>query len=331
MAIFGWIYENLIYRPQLNLLEMFYRLTGDVGWSIILLALVVNLTLWPLFGRSYLNTQKLRLLQPQIKAIQERYKHKPQQLLAETRKFYQKHNIKNSTTFLILIFQILFATGLYRLTTALSQGRQLVGLYTAFFGTDEARFGDTAFGFLKIGESASNHVWLATMAAILSYLMGMYLYRWAPKPALPVSAKVKKPKSVTKSPLPPSPFDPEEFQKNLEFQSIYIYPFVIFVTNYFLTVGVAIYFVTVNALALTRQIFLVNFYRTHVDKLIEEIAASDPQQRDQDPTNNLEADLDPTIATSQPIATVTASTAPAKARNQVTTKHRKTKNRKGKS
>lgn len=326
MEIFGWIYNNLIYKPQLNLLEAFYHLTGDIGWSIVLLALVVNLLLWPLFGKSYVNTQKLRLLQPEIKEIQEKYKSSPQELMTKTREFYQKHKIKTSTTFLILIFQIFFATGLYHLTTALSNGDELIGLYRILFDTEKAQFGNVAFGFLDIGQSATNHLWLAVLAAIFSYFMGMYMFRWAPKPNLPVSKKQKK-KTISKD-TPPSPFDPEAFQKSLEFQSIYVFPFIIFITNYFLTVGVAIYFVTVNALALARQIFLINFYRTHIDKLIEDITSSDPSYHDEDPSNNLEADINPVTINNQPVATAKLNSKnkiQIKNKNQIASKNKKTR------
>ncbi len=308
MEFFGWIWSGivslwgaLVYRPQLNLLEGFYYFTGDIGWSIVLLALVVNLLLWPLFGKSYVNTQKMRVLQPQIREIQDKYKSNPQELIKKTGEFYKKHNVRNSTTFLILLFQILFATGLYWLTTSLSNGDELRGLYPIFFGTEVAQFDDIAFGVLNISNPARNHLWLPMLAAIFSFLMGMYMFRWAPKPNIPVPKKKKKPKKDGQD--KPNPFDPEMFQKSLEFQTIYIFPFIIFITNFALTTGVAIYFVTVNFLSLMRQIFLINFYRNHVDALIKDITESDSSFRDDDPSNNLEADIDPSAETDQPVAT----------------------------
>ncbi len=300
-----WIYDTIVYKPQLNLLEAFYQLTDDIGWAIVILALLVNLLLWPLFGRSYVNTQKMRLLQPQIREIQEKYKSSPQDLIRETRAFYDKHKIRNSTTILILFFQILFATGLFRLTQAISAGEELTGLYPIFFENETAQFGQTAFGFLDITQIASTQIWLPLLAAFFSYLMGMYMFRWAPKPKLP-EPKKKKPKKKTDD--KPSPFDPEAFQKSLEVQSIYFFPIIIFFTNYFLTVGVSIYFVTVNILALARQIFMINFYRTHEDKLVEDITKSDPSSQDDDPSNNLEADVDPASETEQPVAAKTIKT-----------------------
>jgi YidC/Oxa1 family membrane protein insertase len=317
-----FVWENLIYKPQLNLLEGFYYLTGDIGWSIVLLALVINLLLWPLFGKSYVNTQKMRLLQPQIREIQEEYKSNPQQMMKETRVFYQKHNIKNSTTFLILVFQIFFATGLYRLTTDLSNGSELKGLYPIFFENEVAQFNNIAFGFLDISDVAREHFWLPLLASIFSYLMGMYMFRWAPKPKLPEPKKKKKPKK--KEDDKPSPLDPEAFQKSLEFQSIYVFPIIIFVVNFSLTTGVAIYFVTVNFLALMRQIFLINFYRTHVDKLVKDITESDPSYRDNDPSNNLKSDIDPSSETEQPVPAKELSEDKASTKKKTTGKKTKT-------
>ena len=66
----GWLYNQIVYYPQLNLLELLYLLTNDIGWSIVILSILINLLLFPLFSKNYLNSQKLRLLQPKLKELQ---------------------------------------------------------------------------------------------------------------------------------------------------------------------------------------------------------------------------------------------------------------------
>ncbi len=319
---FLWIYDNLVYRPQLNLLEFFYIITNDIGWAIVLLAIVVNVLLWPLFAKSYINTQKMRLLQPHLREIQDEYKSNPSEMMKQVREFYKKHDIKNGSTFLVLIFQIVFATGLFRLTTALSNGQELVGLYPQFFDSPTANFGKIAFGSLVISQTASEYIWIPLFAALFSYLLGMYMFRWAPKPNFPQPNK-KKPKKEEDTKDVPL-FDPEAFQKTLELQTIYFFPIVIFFTNYFIPTGVAIYFLTVSILALVRQFLITHYFKNHVDKMIDLMVASDPMYRDDDPSNNLEADLDPSLATSQPVPALIQKT---ENKNKSKSKITKTKSR----
>ena len=106
----GRLYDTIIYIPQLNLLQFFYNITGDIGFSIIFLAIVVNLLMWPLFSGAYINGQKLRVLQPLLTEVREKYKDDPQTMLKEMRTFNEKHGIRNNSLFLVIIVQLVFAT-----------------------------------------------------------------------------------------------------------------------------------------------------------------------------------------------------------------------------
>jgi YidC/Oxa1 family membrane protein insertase len=61
--------------PLLGTLKWLYRFTGNYGWSIILLTVVINLVMFPLRHKSSVSMRKLQALQPQMKAIQDRYAH----------------------------------------------------------------------------------------------------------------------------------------------------------------------------------------------------------------------------------------------------------------
>ncbi|NJL96695.1 YidC/Oxa1 family membrane protein insertase [Candidatus Gracilibacteria bacterium] len=217
MNVIVWIFQNLVYRPQLNLLQFFYNFTGDIGVSIVLIATVVNLLLWPLFIATYLNGQKIKILQPKLKAIQEKHKGNQQELLKATVEFNRKHGVNNSSFLVVLIAQIFFASGLLYLTSDLSQGKISIELYENFFGTTESSFNNTAFGFLDIGTQARNFIWLPLANLVFSYLYGLYTFKLAPKPV------ITKPKKKSNG-----AFDSEAFQKSLEFQTLYVMPIFIF-------------------------------------------------------------------------------------------------------
>jgi YidC/Oxa1 family membrane protein insertase len=302
------IFRVVVFEPELNLLYGLFQLTGDIGISIILLAVVVNLLVLPLFAKNYISLQKTKILQPQIKAIQAKYKEEPQKMLAMMREFNQKHGIRNGYIFLVLLFQLFFLTGLFWVIQAVVNGDDVSGLYEVIWGGGKtvANFKDAngqmlAFGFMDITSDVQDYLWLPFIGLILSYLYGMYTFRWAPKPVLPVAKPKKK---VTKKDKPVSAFDPESMQKTIEFQALYFMPLFLFFIQFSLPTGLNLYFVTTSAFSLVRQIFLTRYYASHTDKLIKDIIDSDPSIRDNNPDNNLEITADPIqMANDQIVAT----------------------------
>jgi YidC/Oxa1 family membrane protein insertase len=60
--------------PLLTALKWIYAYVGNYGWSIILLTILINLVIFPLRHKSVVSMRKMQQLQPQLKAIQDRYK-----------------------------------------------------------------------------------------------------------------------------------------------------------------------------------------------------------------------------------------------------------------
>ena len=72
-------------------LEFWHDLVGGSwGWSIILLTFTVRLFILPLTFRGVKSMQRLQSFQPEIKAIQERYKDDRQRMNQEVMAFYQR-------------------------------------------------------------------------------------------------------------------------------------------------------------------------------------------------------------------------------------------------
>ena len=272
MNIFGQLYHTLVFRPLLNLLQILYDLSGDIGIAIILLAIAVNLLMWPLFIKTYLNGQKLRYLQPQLKAIQEKYKDNRELLLQEQIKFNRRHGISNGSLLLTLLLQIFIASGLYVLARQVSEGVAIEGLYEPIFERTTAEFDREAFGFLNIGLLGRDVILLPILVAAFSFIYGFYTQKLAPK--LPEIPKAKK---KTDEELP---FDPEQMQKAMQFQFVFLLPVFLFVLNYNLTIGINLYLLVVNILSLLRQIFVTQYYRNHLTQFSRDIARTDPDNQD---------------------------------------------------
>ena len=59
--------------PLLGALQWIYGFVGNYGWSIILLTILINIAIAPLRHKSVVSMRKMQALQPQMKAIQDRY------------------------------------------------------------------------------------------------------------------------------------------------------------------------------------------------------------------------------------------------------------------
>jgi YidC/Oxa1 family membrane protein insertase len=59
--------------PLLRALKWLNAFVGNFGWSIVLLTVLINLAMFPLRHKSVVSMRKMQDLQPQVKAIQDRY------------------------------------------------------------------------------------------------------------------------------------------------------------------------------------------------------------------------------------------------------------------
>ena len=68
---FGWF--DWVVVPLLRSLKWLNGFIGNYGWSIIALTILINAVMFPLRHKSVVSMRKLQELQPEVKAIQDRY------------------------------------------------------------------------------------------------------------------------------------------------------------------------------------------------------------------------------------------------------------------
>ena len=61
--------------PLLGALQWVNGFVGNYGWAIVILTILINLVMWPLRHKSVVSMRRMQELQPQLKAIQDRYSH----------------------------------------------------------------------------------------------------------------------------------------------------------------------------------------------------------------------------------------------------------------
>ena len=67
-GMFAWLAA-----PLLDALRWVHGYVGNWGWSIIVLTILINLAMFPLRHKSVVSMRRMQELQPQMKAIQDRY------------------------------------------------------------------------------------------------------------------------------------------------------------------------------------------------------------------------------------------------------------------
>jgi YidC/Oxa1 family membrane protein insertase len=100
-----------IFQPLINAADwLITSLHDDVGlswgWSIVGLTVIVRLLMIPLTMKQIRSMNALRVLQPQIKQIQEKYKDDKQRMQQEMMKFYQENKVNPFASCLPLVLQL---------------------------------------------------------------------------------------------------------------------------------------------------------------------------------------------------------------------------------
>ncbi|MBL8023149.1 MAG: membrane protein insertase YidC [Elusimicrobia bacterium] len=75
-------------------LFILHKVTGNYGWAIILLTVIIQILVIPLTVKSFKHGQKMKAVQPQMKRLQELYKGDARRLNSEMLALYQRHGMR---------------------------------------------------------------------------------------------------------------------------------------------------------------------------------------------------------------------------------------------
>ena len=83
------------------------------GWVIIILTILIKLLFWPLTQASTRSMKRMQALQPQMKAIQEKYKEDPVKMNRKVMEFMKEHKVSPLGGCLPMLLQMPVFIGLY--------------------------------------------------------------------------------------------------------------------------------------------------------------------------------------------------------------------------
>ncbi|OPB29989.1 membrane protein insertase YidC [Bartonella sp. WD12.1] len=109
--LIDWGWFDFITKPMFALIDIFYKQTGNFGIAILLVTVLLKVLLFPLANKSYKSMARMKLVQPMMQEIKEKYaddRVKQQQAVIELYKI-QKINPLAGCWPMLVQFPIFFA------------------------------------------------------------------------------------------------------------------------------------------------------------------------------------------------------------------------------
>jgi YidC/Oxa1 family membrane protein insertase len=173
---YGWL--TILAKPIFWLLEKIHDIVNNWGWSIILLTVLIKLLFFPLSAASYKSMAKMKLVQPRLMEMKERFKGEPQKLNQAMMEMYRKEKINPLGGCLPVVVQIPVFIALYWVLLASVEMRGAPWLGWI----QDLSQPDTLFG-----------VWFGAPIGLLPIIMAISMFiqvKLNPTPPDPLQAKL---------------------------------------------------------------------------------------------------------------------------------------------
>ena len=184
-GFFFWLAE-----PLFRLLIWFHTLVGNFGIAILLLTVLVKAVMYPLATKSFISMNRMKVLQPKMKEIQERHKADKMQMNQAIMELYKREKVNPASGCLPIFIQIPVFFSLYKVLYVTIEMR-----HAPFFGwIHDLSAPDptnifTLFGLLPWTPPSLLHLGLWPILMAVTMIIQQ---RQSPPPADPVQAKMMK-------------------------------------------------------------------------------------------------------------------------------------------
>ncbi|KKU55394.1 hypothetical protein A3H89_03895 [Candidatus Amesbacteria bacterium RIFCSPLOWO2_02_FULL_48_11] len=107
------LWNLLLFHPLINSLIALFRLTGSLGWAIILLTVILRLVMTPLVLPSLRLGKKMQELAPDLSKLKQEFGNDKQKLVAAQAELYKKHGANPAAGCLPQVIQLLVLIALF--------------------------------------------------------------------------------------------------------------------------------------------------------------------------------------------------------------------------
>lgn len=183
-----WGWFKMFAKPIFYLLDALFKLVKNFGVAIILLTVIVKAVMFPIAQRQFASMAAMRVVQPKVKALQERYKDDKQKMQQAMMELYQKEKINPMAGCLPIFIQIPVFYALYKvLLLTIEMRHQPFALWIKDLSAPDPLTPVNLFGLLDFTPPAM------IALGVLPILLGITMYmqfKLNPAPVDPVQQQV---------------------------------------------------------------------------------------------------------------------------------------------
>ena len=185
-----WGWFEFFAVPIFKLLDWLFRQFGNFGVAIMTLTLIIRLLMFPIANKQFASMAQMRVVQPKMKALQDRYKDDKPKMQQELMKLYKDEKINPLAGCLPILIQIPIFYALYKvLMLTIEMRHQPFALWIRDLSAQDPAMILNLFGYLDF--TPPSLLSIGVMAVLLGVTMWLQ-FRLNPAPADPVQAQVFK-------------------------------------------------------------------------------------------------------------------------------------------
>ncbi|WP_375391551.1 membrane protein insertase YidC [uncultured Sphingomonas sp.] len=109
-----WGWFRLVEKPIFYYLDWLFRMVGNFGVAIVLLTVTIRLLMFPIAQRQFASMAKMRVIQPKMKALQERHADDKERMQREVMQLYKTEKVNPLAGCLPTFLQIPIFYALYK-------------------------------------------------------------------------------------------------------------------------------------------------------------------------------------------------------------------------
>src|SRR5579872_2144503 len=176
-------FDIILINPILNVMVAIYQLLTSLhvpsalGFSIILLTIVIRLILYPFMHQSLRQQKKMQQLTPHINKLKEKHKNDAKRLQMEQMALFKEHGVNPASGCLVMLVQIPILIGLYNVLLKAVHSTSLHDINSRLYfdGLKLHQLWDTTFFGLSLAHTPKDllpHVgfWILIVAVITGAL-----------------------------------------------------------------------------------------------------------------------------------------------------------------
>ncbi len=238
------LWNTLLTTPTLNLLVGLYKITGDLGISIVLLTIIIRTILLPVVIPSLKNMKKQKDLKPHLDKIKEKYKNDKKKQAEEQMKLFKEHGLNPASGCLSQIPMILVLIALYGAITKLA-GDVNVDEINSYLYFDSLKLTvegvKTKFLYLDLAKPDPYYV-LVILAGIFQYFSSKISFNMTTKA-----------ENVAKK----TPDKKDDLEYTMQVQMLYAAPITTVLVGLSLSSGAVLYILTTSIYSLIQTYFVM--------------------------------------------------------------------------